>query len=80
MVRDLEVTPEGRVTMTFLLTRADPATLVREARAALKALDGIQDVKITVVDPSTSNVPPSFTNFASSVKPSMPMPPRMSSL
>ena len=31
MVRDLAVTAEGRVTFTFLLTRADPATLVRDA-------------------------------------------------
>jgi ATP-binding protein involved in chromosome partitioning len=54
MVRDLEVTPEGRVSFTFLLSREDPATLVREARNAVKAVPGIaQDgVKITVTDPA----------------------------
>ncbi len=54
MVRDLEVTPEGRVSFTFLLSREDPATLVREARNAVKAIEGVQQdgVKITVVDPS----------------------------
>lgn len=51
MVRDLDVSPEGRVVFTFLLSREDPATLVREARAALKALGGVTEVKINVVDP-----------------------------
>jgi ATP-binding protein involved in chromosome partitioning len=54
MVRDLEVTPEGRVSFTFLLSREDPATLVREARNAVRAIEGVQQdgVKITVVDPA----------------------------
>ena len=52
MIRDLAVTNDGRVSFKFLLTRADPATLVREARAALKALEGVTDVKIAVVDPA----------------------------
>jgi ATP-binding protein involved in chromosome partitioning len=53
MVRDLEVDPNaGRVAFTFLLGRNDPATLVRETRAALRALEGVQEVKITVVDPA----------------------------
>ena len=52
MVRDLVVADDGRVTFTFLLTREDPATLVREARAALRALDGVGEIKITVVDPA----------------------------
>jgi len=64
MVRDLEVTPEGRVSFTFLLSREDPATLVREARNAVKAVEGVlpDGVKITVVDPSgparTTHGPP----------------------
>ena len=64
MIRDLEVTPEGRVSFTFLLSREDPATLVREARNAVKAVDGVlpDGVKITVVDPSgparTTHDPP----------------------
>ena len=52
MIRDLTVTPEGRVSFTFLLAREDPATLVREARKALQAIEGVQDVKIAVVDPA----------------------------
>ena len=35
--------------------------------------------KIVAVDPSVINVPPSRTNFTSSINPSQPMPPRMSS-
>jgi len=57
MVRDLAVAADGRVTFTFLLGRADPATLVREARSALKAIAGVSEVKITVVDPSGGTGP-----------------------
>jgi ATP-binding protein involved in chromosome partitioning len=54
MIRDLAVTPDGKVSFTFLLSREDPATLVREARAAVKQVEGVQQdgVKITVVDPA----------------------------
>ena len=52
MIRDLTVSEDGRVAFTFLLGRQDPATLVREARKALQAIDGISDVKIKVVDPA----------------------------
>ncbi|HEX9892421.1 MAG TPA: Mrp/NBP35 family ATP-binding protein [Gemmatimonadales bacterium] len=52
MIRDLAVTPEGRVSFTFLLAREDPATLVREARKALQAIDGVSEVKINVMDPA----------------------------
>jgi ATP-binding protein involved in chromosome partitioning len=54
MVRDLAVTPEGAVSFTFLLSRDDPATLVREARQAVNAIEGIrrENVKISVADPA----------------------------
>ncbi|HSR14581.1 MAG TPA: Mrp/NBP35 family ATP-binding protein, partial [Gemmatimonadales bacterium] len=42
----------GRVAFTFLLSREDPATLVREARKALQAIEGVAEVKISVVDPA----------------------------
>ncbi len=77
MVRDLAVTAEGRVTFTFLLTRADPATLVRDARSALKAIAGITEVKITVVDPAgpsqSTHAPPSGAPGPQST--GMPAPP-----
>jgi ATP-binding protein involved in chromosome partitioning len=54
MIRDLTVTPEGKVSFTFLLSRDDPATLVRDARTAVKQVPGVQPdgVKITVLDPA----------------------------
>lgn len=51
MVRDLAI-EGGRVAFTFLLGRDDPATLVRETRKALQAIEGVTEVKISVVDPA----------------------------
>lgn len=54
MIRDLVVAADGKVSFSFLLSREDPATLVREARNAVKAVEGVQQdgVKITVIDPA----------------------------
>jgi ATP-binding protein involved in chromosome partitioning len=54
MIRDLTVTPDGKVSFTFLLGREDPATLVREARAAVRAVEGVnpQELRISVLDPA----------------------------
>ena len=59
MIRDLTVSADGKVSFTFLLSREDPATLVREARAAVKQVPGVQSdgVKITVMDPSGPAAP-----------------------
>ena len=53
MVRDLAVTEDGKVAFTFLLSRDDPATLVREARAAVRAVEGVNptELRISVIDP-----------------------------
>lgn len=64
MIRDLAVTEDGGVRFTFLLSREDPGTLVREARRAIAALEGVQPdrIKIAVVDPAgpapTTHGPP----------------------
>ncbi len=64
MVRDLVVTADGKVSFTFLLARNDPATLVREARAAVRAVEGVnpQELRISVVDPggpaASTHAPP----------------------
>ena len=42
MIRDLNVTEAGKVTFTFLLAPEDPATLVRTARAAVAAVEGVR--------------------------------------
>jgi len=54
MIRDLVVSDQGAVQFTFLLAPEDPATLVRQARAAVQAVDGVrrEDIKITVTNPA----------------------------
>ncbi len=42
MIRDLTVTDDGAVSFTFLLAPEDPATLVRQARAAVQGIDGVR--------------------------------------
>ena len=65
MIRDLSVTDAGGVSFTFLLSPEDPATLVRQARAAVQAIDGVrrEEIKITVTNPAgparTTHPPPS---------------------
>jgi ATP-binding protein involved in chromosome partitioning len=54
MIRDLTVADGGAVSFTFLLAPEDPATLVRQARAAVQAVEGVQrdQLKITVTNPA----------------------------
>jgi ATP-binding protein involved in chromosome partitioning len=65
MIRDLSVTDAGGVTFTFFLAPEDPATLVRQARAAVQAIDGVRrdEIKITVTNPAgparSTHPPPS---------------------
>ena len=65
MVRDLRVTDAGAVSFTFLLAPDDPATLVRQARAAVQAVEGVRrdEIKINVTNPAgparTTHPPPS---------------------
>ena len=57
MVRDLHVEHDGQVSFTFLLSREDPATIVREARRAVQQVEGVTDVKIDVVEPQAQPAP-----------------------
>ena len=82
MIRDLMVSPEGAVAFTFLLTPADPATLVREARAAVRAVEGVSEVKISVTNPAgparTTHAAPSGTQPAAATPtPSAPEQPNL---
>ena len=54
MIRDLAVTDQGGVSFTVLLAPEDPATLVREARSAVQAIDGVRrdEIKINVTNPA----------------------------
>jgi ATP-binding protein involved in chromosome partitioning len=79
MIRDLMVTEEGRVTFTFLLAPEDPATLVRAARAAVAAVEGVRkdEIKINVTNPAgparATHGPPTSSGGAAPV-PSAPQP------
>jgi len=76
MIRDVAVSVEGRVRFTILLDAQDPASLVREVRQAVERVDGVQDVRVDVRDPSQSSansaVPPVSRGAAS--PPSAPPP------
>ena len=53
MVKDLTVDAAvGRVAFTVLLTKQDPGTVVIAARKAVKAIEGVTEVKIEIVDPA----------------------------
>lgn len=47
-IRELDVDGEGRVTFQFVLAPDDAGTLVRDARAAAEAVEGVERVKIDV--------------------------------
>jgi ATP-binding protein involved in chromosome partitioning len=50
MVTELAVDEAGAVSFTFLLTRDDPATLVRDARKRVLAVEGVTGVRVNVRD------------------------------
>ncbi|KPJ93806.1 MAG: hypothetical protein AMS18_04980 [Gemmatimonas sp. SG8_17] len=51
MIRDLSADEAGQVFLTVVLGRDDPAGLVREIRRAVRAVEGVSDVAIEVVEP-----------------------------
>jgi ATP-binding protein involved in chromosome partitioning len=58
MVQSLDIDPEGHVSMTFALGRDDPAGLVREVRRAVRAVEGVKEVEIEVVEPGAGQSGP----------------------
>ena len=57
-VRDIATSREGKVRLTLLLAPEDDATLVRDVRLAIEALDGVTDVRVDVRDPAQSEPTP----------------------
>ncbi len=51
MIQDLAISDDGEVQFTFILGRDDPASLVREARQVVNEVDGVRQVRISVVEP-----------------------------
>ncbi len=50
MVRDIATTTDGKVRFSVLLSAADDATIVRDARQAVEQLDGVSEVRVDVKD------------------------------
>jgi len=57
-VQDLEVDTDGAVRFSFVLRPEDPSTLVKEARSAAQAVDGVASVKLNVQLPQAAPVGP----------------------
>jgi len=55
MVRDIATTTGGKVRLTMLLSPSDPATLVRDVRQAIEAVDGVTEARVDVKDASEAN-------------------------
>lgn len=51
-VRDIGTTLDGKVRLTVLLSATDDATLVRDVRDAVQAVEGVTDVRVDVKDPA----------------------------
>jgi ATP-binding protein involved in chromosome partitioning len=58
LVTDLQVQDDGSVSFSFALSRDDPASLVREARQAVREVEGVTQVRINVVEPSQAGAAP----------------------
>ena len=67
MVRDIATTTDGRVRFSVLLSAADDATIVRDARQAVEGIQGVKDVRVDVRDaaqPHGAPVKPAESNDA----------------
>ncbi len=49
MVRDLQVFPDGKVSLTFVMTQDDPPNIAREARLAISGVKGVTNVDMSIV-------------------------------
>jgi ATP-binding protein involved in chromosome partitioning len=76
MVKDLAVDQGGGVSFTFLLSRDDPGSLVREARKVTQAVPGVSAVRINIVDPTAESRRPSAAGAGrAGGQPGVPPPP-----
>jgi ATP-binding protein involved in chromosome partitioning len=77
MVRDIATSLDGKVRFSILLSAADDATIVRDARQAVEQLPGVTEVRVDVKDaaqPHGAAVKPAATNDA--LPPAKPAKPR----
>jgi ATPases involved in chromosome partitioning len=67
MVRDVATTTDGKVRFSILLSAADDATIVRDARQAVEQIPGVSEVRVDVkaaAQPGGSSVSAASTNEA----------------
>lgn len=64
MVRDIATTTDGKVRFSIMLSAADDATIVRDARQAVEQVAGVTEVRVDVKDAQHSSVRPAATNEA----------------
>ena len=64
MVKDIATSVDGKVRFSILLSAADDATIVRDARQAVERLPGVTEVRVDVKDAANSAVKPASTNEA----------------
>src|SRR4029079_10422529 len=64
MVRDIATTTDGKVRFSIMLSAADDATIVRDARQAVEQLAVVTEVRVDVKDAQHSSVRPAATNEA----------------
>ena len=64
MVRDIATSLDGKVRFSVLLSAADDATIVRDARQAVEQVPGVTEVRVDVKDAAHSAVKPAATNEA----------------
>src|SRR3954462_1719176 len=78
MTRDLSVSDQGQVSFTFLLAPDDPATLVRSARTAVSAVDGVRkdEIKINVTNPAGPARATHGPAQSAAASPPVPQPPQ----
>ena len=73
-VRDVAVDRSGKATFVFALRKGDPGTLVRQARAAAGAVEGISAVKVNVQLPQSGPAAGSAADAAQPAGPSAARP------
>jgi ATP-binding protein involved in chromosome partitioning len=80
MVRDLEVFPDGKVTLTFVLHQDDPPGLAREVRQAISAVEGVTNVDMSILSDSDQAEAPSSCGTDAGAAHQQPPPPDFSHL
>jgi len=75
MVHDLAIDEAGSVSFTFVLTRDDPASLARQARKAVEAVDGVAAVKVNIRDVADTDGAPRRSPVSGTPSPQGPPPP-----